>query len=146
MNATRLMPILNVSDMQQTFAWFEKLGWKRSWDWGTPTTFGAVCSGSCEIFLCLNGQGGRGRTANAATFGPGSNEAAERAVWIYVWVDDVDAVHARCVEQGLDVTWPPTDMDWSAREMHVRHPDGHVLRIGRGFDESEEEGDFNPPV
>jgi hypothetical protein len=30
------------------------------------------------------------------------------------------------------VTWPPTDMPWGVREMHVRHPDGHVLRLSRG--------------
>jgi catechol 2,3-dioxygenase-like lactoylglutathione lyase family enzyme len=131
----RLTPILNVSDMPQTFEWFEKLGWKKSWDWGTPPTFGAVCSGECEIFLCLNGQGGRGRIPYRATFGPQSNEAGEKAVWMSIWVDDVDAVHARCVEQGLEVTWPPTDMAWNAREMHVRHPDGHVFRISQGLEE-----------
>ena len=27
-----------------------------------------------------------------------------------MWVDDVDAVHRRCVEQGIEITWPPTDM------------------------------------
>ena len=50
-----------------------------------------------------------------------------------VRVDDVDEVHRRCVEQGLDVPFPPTDMEWNVREMHVRHPDGHVLRISRGL-------------
>ena len=24
----------------------------------------------------------------------------------------------------------PTDMSWGVREMHVRHPDGHVFRVG----------------
>lgn len=130
----RLTPILNVSDMEASFAWFVKLGWTRgAWDWGTPPTFGGVCSGDCEIFLCHNGQGGRGRSGLAATFGPGSNEAAEKAVWMSLWVDDVDAVHRRCLAQGLEVTWPPTDMPWNVREMHVRHPDGHVFRIGRGI-------------
>ena len=43
----------------------------------------------------------------------------------------------RCLEQGLEITWPPTDMPWSVREMHVRHPDGHVFRIGRGIGEEE---------
>ena len=46
-----------------------------------------------------------------------------------IWVDDVDAVHERCVAAGLEVTFPPTDEPWNVREMHVRHPDGHVLRI-----------------
>lgn len=131
MQANSLTPILNVSDIQQSFDWFEKLGWEKDWDWGTPATFGGVCSGECEIFLCLNGQGGRGKSGVRMTFGPESNESAEKAVWMSIWVDNVDAIHRRCLEQGLEVTWPPTDMPWNVREMHVRHPDGQVFRIGQ---------------
>ena len=35
---------------------------------------------------------------------------------------------------GLEVTFPPTDMPWNVREMHLRHPDGHVFRVSRGFE------------
>ena len=138
MLAHRLTPILNVSNILESFAWFEKLGWTKAWDGGDPPTFGGVCSGTCEIFLCLNGQGGRGTTGLSATFGPGSNEAAEKGVWMSIWVDDVDALHKRCVSHGLEVTWPPTDMPWNVREMHVRHPDGHVFRISQGLEEADE--------
>jgi Glyoxalase/Bleomycin resistance protein/Dioxygenase superfamily len=51
-------------------------------------------------------------------------------------VDDVDEVHKDCVAAGLDVTFPPTDMPWNVREMHVRHPDGHVFR-GKAFEMNE---------
>ncbi len=51
------------------------------------------------------------------------------------WVEDVDAVYDECVKQGIEVTWRPTDMPWNVREMHVRHPDGHVFRIGKGLKE-----------
>ena len=135
MNAHGLTPILNVSNFAQSVEWFEKLGWEKSWDWGDPPTFGGVCSGACQIFLCLNGQGGRGRSDRKMTFGPDGSDEAERGVWMSIWVDDVDAVHERCLDQGLDVTWPPTDMEWNVREMHVRHPDGHVFRISRGIEE-----------
>jgi uncharacterized glyoxalase superfamily protein PhnB len=127
-----LTPILNVSNIPDSFAWFEKLGWEKAWDWGEPATFGGVCSGDVQIFLCENGQGGRGKGANAKTFGPGGDETADRGVWISLWVEDVDEAYRHCLEQGLDVTWPPTDMPWNVREMHVRHPDGHVFRIGKG--------------
>jgi catechol 2,3-dioxygenase-like lactoylglutathione lyase family enzyme len=132
MNAKALTPILNVSDLAASFAWFGKLGWKKLWDWGDPPGFGAVGSGECEIFLCRDGQGGRGRGGVTATFGPDGDETADKGVWMSVWVDDVDAVHRVCVEEGLEVAFPPTDMPWGVREMHVRHPDGHVLRISRG--------------
>jgi catechol 2,3-dioxygenase-like lactoylglutathione lyase family enzyme len=135
MLAHGLTPILNVSDLAASFAWFEKLGWKKDWDWGDPPDFGAVRSGDCVIFLCKDGQGGRGHGGVARTFGKGGSDAADRGVWISVWVEDVDAVYHECLEQGLEVTWPPTDMPWNVREMHLRHPDGHVFRIGRGLEE-----------
>ena len=139
-----LTPILNVSDLRASFEWFEKLGWKKGWDWGDPPTFGGVRSGHCEIFLCQGGQGGRG--GSGPSFGPGSDEAAENGVWMSLWVDDVDATHRHCVEQGIEVAWPPTDMPWGVREMHVRHPDGHVFRIGTGIgeEECEEDGASEP--
>src|SRR4051812_24282502 len=124
MIAHGLTPILNVSNIDDSFAWFKKLGWEKSWDWGEPPSFGGVCSGACQIFLCLNGQGGRGRSEMKMTFGDEGSDQQEKGVWMSVWVDDVDAVHARCLAEGLDVTWPPTDMPWGVREMHVRHPDG----------------------
>jgi uncharacterized glyoxalase superfamily protein PhnB len=138
MRANKLSPILNVSDIQQSFRWFEKLGWEKAFEWGTPPSFGGVCCDECEIFLCENAQGGRGKSGSRTTFGPESNQSAEKGVWMSMWVDDVDAVHRRCLEQGLEVTWPPTDMPWNAREMHVRHPDGHVFRISRGIEESDD--------
>ncbi len=135
MLAKGLTPILNVSDLQQSFAWFEKLGWTKLWEWGDPPDFGAVGSGTCEIFLCLDCQGGRGRGSATSTFGAADGETADLGAWMSVWVEDVDAVHRHCLEQGLEVVWPPTDMPWNVREMHVRHPDGHVFRIGRGLEE-----------
>ena|SRR5947209_18158305 len=122
MHAKRITPILNVSNIAESFAWFEKLGFKKGWDWGEPPSFGGVCSGQTEIFLCQDGQGGRG---------------GDQGMWMSIWVDDVDAIHGHCVEQGLEITWPPTDEPWNVREMHVRHPDGHVFRISQSLEEEE---------
>lgn len=133
MEATHVTPILNVSNLQESFQWFTRLGWRKGWDWGEPAFFGGVCSGKCEIFLCQGGQGGRGKGTAATTFGPQGDEYGDKGVWMSVWVDDVDAVHTHCVEQGIEITWPPTDMPWNVREMHVRHPDGHVFRISQSI-------------
>src|SRR5689334_8559116 len=120
MQAKRLNPILNVSNIVESFAWFEKFGWSKSWDWGDPPIFGAVCSGQCEIFLCQGGQGGRGHGGVPMTFGPRGDQTTDKGVWISIWVDDVDTVYQHCLAQGLEVTWPPTNHEWNAREMHVR--------------------------
>ena len=144
MNAHRLNPILNVSDIEQSFAWFEKLGWKRGWDWGTPPTFGGVCSGACEIFLCQNGQGGRDTGVRRASFGAGADEAAEKGVWMSIWVDDVDALHRRCIEHGIDVTIRSFTREelqradevfltgTAAEVTPVREIDGVTLKTGKG--------------
>lgn len=121
MTAVELTPILNVSDWEASAEWFERVGFRRGFAWsaepGGPTTFGAMLWGDAvEIFLCLDGQGGRG----------------EHGAWMSIFVDDVDTVYGRCTRAGLEVTQPPRDEPWGVREFHLRHPDGHVLRIGTG--------------
>jgi predicted lactoylglutathione lyase len=131
MEAKGLTPILNVSNIEESFAWFEKLGWKKAWDWGEPASFGGVCSGTCQIFLCLDGQGGRGKSDLTDT----SFDTEDKGVWMSIWVDDVDTIYEHCKNVGIEVTWPPTDEPWNVREMHIRHPDGHVFRISKGIPE-----------
>ncbi len=134
MKPSGLTPILNVSDMADTIAWFEKLGWKKGFEWGEPVGFGSVCCEECEIFLCVDGQGGRGSADTRNTF---TDERSDTGVWLSIWlstVDDVDAVFKLCEQHALDVTHQPEDMPWGVREMHLRHPDGHVFRIGCGID------------
>jgi hypothetical protein len=99
---------LNVSDIASTVVWFEKWGWNKLWDWGTPPTFGAVGSGkeTC-IFLCQGAQGGRGRGANTTTFQQNGDEEGDKGVWMSVCVDEM---HKQCVAAGLEVTFPPTDI------------------------------------
>jgi catechol 2,3-dioxygenase-like lactoylglutathione lyase family enzyme len=136
MKVEQVVPILNVSDVEASLAWFAKLGWKTQFTWNadddeTPPTFAATLCDDCEIFLCRDGQGGRGRGQNDKTGGPGADQSSDKGAWVSIWVDDVDAVHRRCLAEQLDVTYPPTDEPWGVREMHVRHPDGHVFRMSR---------------
>ena len=133
MHAKGITPILNVSDFAASLAWFEKLGWQKQWDWGTPPTFGAVCSGESSIFLCQGYQGGRGKSDLPTT--KGHAEGADKGVWLWILVDDVDKLHQHCLAVGIEVTHPPTDEPWGSREMHIRHPDGHVFRMAQGIEE-----------
>ncbi|MEM7796748.1 MAG: bleomycin resistance family protein [Cyanobacteria bacterium P01_C01_bin.118] len=133
MNVKALTPILNVSSLLESIAWFEKLGWNKLWDWGDPPGFGAVGSGECEIFLCQDGQGGRGKGANTSTFGPDGDETQDKGVWMSVWVENVDTVYSLALEANIEVVFPPEDLPWGVRECHLRHPDGHVFRIGQSI-------------
>src|SRR5258708_35234712 len=82
MKAKNITPILNVSDMAASFAWFAKWGWGKLWDWGTPPTFGAVGAGEGEIFLCQGAQGGRGKGTNTTTFQKYGDEAGDKGAWM----------------------------------------------------------------
>jgi catechol 2,3-dioxygenase-like lactoylglutathione lyase family enzyme len=136
MKVEGLTPILNVSNIQESFAWFQKLGWERIWDWGEPPTFGAVGSGKWQIFLCQNCQGSRS--------GPLPQHVRDDetgGVWMTLWLTspaDVDAAYKLALEQGLIVTMPPTDEPWNVREFHLRHPDGHTFRVSSSLEEENE--------
>lgn len=127
-----LVPILNVSNLPESFAWFAKLGWEKTFDWGDPADFGGVKNGETVIFLCQNGQGCRG--------GPMPQHARDDETggnWMTWWVPSraaVDECHALALKEGIIVTRPPTEEPWGIRECHIRHPDGHTFRVSCGLD------------
>lgn len=49
----------------------------------------------------------------------------------YVWVEDVDALHAELVGRGAELLHGPVDQDYGLREIRTRLPDGYVLAFGR---------------
>jgi catechol 2,3-dioxygenase-like lactoylglutathione lyase family enzyme len=118
MRVDGVTPILNVLDIQASLDWFEAFGWRMGFTWGEPPTFASVVCGDPkgrgEIFLCLDGQGSR--PVWMSWFLPGRAE--------------LEAAYARARELGYEITHEPTDEPWRIREFHVRHPDGHIFRIG----------------
>jgi catechol 2,3-dioxygenase-like lactoylglutathione lyase family enzyme len=127
MKVQGLTPILNVSNLDESFAWFEKLGWQKDWAWGDPGSFGCVRNEKSEIFLCVNGQGSRGGPMPRHIWDDDTG-----ATWMTWWVTtlaEVDAAHELALQQGVTVTTPPMNMEWNVRECHVRHPDGHTFRV-----------------
>jgi uncharacterized glyoxalase superfamily protein PhnB len=122
MKLDNLTPILNVSDVAESLAWFEALGWERGFVWtdkggmggmGEPDFASIQAGDNAEIFLCLNEQGAR-------------------PVWISWFLrsrDDLEQAHARAVELGYEISQPPADEPWGMREFHLRHPDGHTFRV-----------------
>ena len=148
MAVEKITPILNVSDIARSFDWFEQLGWKRSFAWNDdgligegadaatenehgPAGFGGVCQGDVTLFLCVGAQGSRGTIEPKHPGDDGTD-----GVWMTWWVSsrqEVDDLHARAVECGMQVTLPPNEEPWGVREFHLRHPDGHTFRISCGL-------------
>jgi catechol 2,3-dioxygenase-like lactoylglutathione lyase family enzyme len=144
MAITGVTPVLNVSDVPKSLAWFESLGWQRGFTWNDhgllegaadrdahgDAGFGSVCAEgeAARIFLCHGGQGSRGTIQPRW---PGDD--LTDGVWMSWWIDSVesvDAMHAKAVALGYTVTMPPTNEPWGVREFHLRHPDGHMFRVG----------------
>ena len=48
---------------------------------------------------------------------------------ISVEVADVDAVHARAVEQGFEIAYPLRDEEWGVRRFMLREPSGTVVNV-----------------
>ncbi len=131
MQVQGVTPILNVSDVAGSQAWFGKLGWKTGFRWpyddSTPPSFGSVSTDKAEIFLCLGAQGSR---ATMAPLFPGDDHTD--GVWMTWWLespDAVDAMYALALKEGMTATYPPTDEPWNVREFHLRHPYGHMFRV-----------------
>ena len=149
MAVEKITPILNVSDIEASFQWFEALGWRRSFSWNDagligegpdcpaenehgPAGFAGVCMEQVTLFMCCGAQGPRA-TPNPQH--PG-DDAAD-GVWMSWWVSsksEVDQLHQTAEASGFEITHPPTDEPWGAREFHLRHPDGHTFRISCGLD------------
>jgi predicted enzyme related to lactoylglutathione lyase len=105
----RVEPVLRVEDMQAALRFYvDVLGFRKA-DWSSDE-FAGIGGDGASLYLSRGDQGRGG-------------------AWVWIGVDDVEAVHRRLQERGAAILLPPTDFDW-ARELRVADPDGNVLRIG----------------
>ena len=107
----QVIPILAVRDLRTSIEyWQSRLGFERSWGWDAEESFGGVGHGEVDVFFCRGTQGHPG-------------------TWVFLEVDDVDALHGELAERGADIHEPPVDCAWGMREMLVADPDGHRVRF-----------------
>jgi hypothetical protein len=62
MKVGHIVPILNVSNLAESFEWFEKLGWKKGWDGVIGPTSAACATGTSRYSSA--------KTAKAHAVGP----------------------------------------------------------------------------
>jgi catechol 2,3-dioxygenase-like lactoylglutathione lyase family enzyme len=48
---------------------------------------------------------------------------------ISIEVDDVDAIHARAAERGLEISYPLRDEEWGVRRFMLREPSGTTVNV-----------------
>lgn len=101
-------PILRVRDIPASIDYYVRmLGFRV--DWQSPY-FASVTRGKCHIFLSQGDQGHIGG-------------------WVWVGVEDTEALFEEYKTAGAKVRHPPTNYSW-AYEMQVEDIDGNVLRLG----------------
>jgi catechol 2,3-dioxygenase-like lactoylglutathione lyase family enzyme len=101
-------PILRVKDVQASVNYYTRvLGFKVDFQ---TEIFASVSRDQCHLFLSEGDQGHFGS-------------------WVYIGVEDVEALLKEYQKSGAKVRHLPTNYSW-AREMQVEDPDGNVLRMG----------------
>lgn len=101
-------PILRVQDLDVSRCYYiDKLGFALDWDAGGMIS---VSRDGKAIMLCEGEQGHAG-------------------TWLWLGVDDADALFAEFSAKGVRMRTPPKNFSW-AYEFTVEDPDGHVLRFG----------------
>lgn len=123
MTLTGHATVLLVTHVAQSLAHLrDRLGFEvESFD-ENPLHYGFAHRDNVWLHVCC-AEGARPRP-NHEEFPPDMFDA-------YVWVEDVDALHAELVGRGAELLHGPVDQDYGLREIRTRLPDGYVLAFGR---------------
>ncbi len=117
---TELFPILTTPDLDRALAFYrDLLGGTVTFEFPAPDGkpgYVGLDLGSSHLGI------GRDPTAEAP---PGP-----RAISLWAYVDDCDAVVARLREAGVAIIEEPADQAWGERIARVRDPDGNEVIIG----------------
>ena len=106
----RAVPNLRSDRPDETRDFFvELLGFDLAMDLGWVLTFASADNPSAQVSLMTNDD--------------------PSAPGISVGVDDVDAVHARAVEQGYEISYPLRDEEWGVRRFMLREPGGTMVNV-----------------
>jgi catechol 2,3-dioxygenase-like lactoylglutathione lyase family enzyme len=110
MTATRAVPNIRSDQPADTRDFFVKLlGFEVAMDLGWVVTVTSPANPSVQVNII----------GNEDPSAPG----------ISIGVPDVDAVHARAVELGLEIAYPLRDEDWGVRRFMLREPSGTVVNV-----------------
>ena len=125
MTMTSISPVLLVSDLERSVAYFrDKLGFDCE-VYGDPPNFGSASRDNASILLAL--------TNEVERIVP--NWRIVENMWnVYIRVDDVDRLYAEVQERGAPIDYTIYDAPHGFREFGVQDPDGHDIGFGQPID------------
>jgi catechol 2,3-dioxygenase-like lactoylglutathione lyase family enzyme len=115
--------VLLVDDVAAALDYYrEKLGFEgHAWE-RNPRHYGYASRGDTYVhFACFKD----------APPKPNSGPVPPDMFDLYVYVDDVEALHEELSERGADILFAPLDTEYGLREIRVRDPFGYVLAFGK---------------
>lgn len=111
MSTSPIIPILRVKDARRSAEFYcGQLGFVTDWEHQFGPDFPLLMSisrGALNVFLSEHQ-------------GTGTDHAD-----LYVYVPDVDTLHAQLMSAGVTVEQPPTDQPWGVRDLQIRDLDEH---------------------
>lgn len=121
MKTLRAMPILQISDMDQSLAFYARAGFAaKSWaDAAGTASFSLLQRGSVTLGLQLHRTEGLPACPDWAA---------------YIYVSDIEACHTEFTEAGLAPTAIRRPEHYACAELEITDPDGHTLAFGQDLD------------
>jgi len=112
MKIESVIPILYSDNIVRSIQYYtEVLGFDEKWTCGEPPDFDAAIIGDTTILFCKGDQGHPG-------------------TWLALNVENVDEYYEAIKAKGAVILSEPDTKPWFMREMLVKDPDGHILRVG----------------
>ncbi len=110
MTITRAVPNISSNRPDETRDFFvDLLGFEVAMDLGWVVTVVSPTNPSAQVTIV------------------GNDDMA--APGISVEVADVDAVHAKALEQGFEIAYPLRDEEWGVRRFMLREPSGTIVNV-----------------
>jgi uncharacterized glyoxalase superfamily protein PhnB len=110
MTVSRAVPNLKSDRPVETREFFvDLLGFEVAMDLGWVTTVASPNNRSAQVTIISNDD--------------------PAAPGISVEVADVDAVHARAIDQGFEIAYPLRDEEWGVRRFMLREPGGAIVNV-----------------
>jgi catechol 2,3-dioxygenase-like lactoylglutathione lyase family enzyme len=114
--------VLLVDDVGGALDYYrDKLGFEgHAWE-VNPQHYGYASRDGCHVhFACFKDAPPR----------PNSETVPPDMFDLYVYVDDVEALHEELGERGAEIIKAPVDTEYGLREIRVRDPHGYILAFG----------------